>query len=177
MPQEIERKFLIIKRTSEYATKWLYQLYPSITSLKINVITHGKLIRQGYMSIETGMKLAREIGIDVDFVPEEARIRDKAGELLFTLKGPGNISRNEIECRISKDLHKKYWPCTKGMRIEKVRLEIPFERHILVIDVYADRELILAEVETSTIEEAIELKPLGLEVTNDPRYKNRNLAK
>jgi|GEM_PF-2498941 len=45
------------------------------------------------------------------------------------------------------------------------------------IDVYTDRELIVAEIEVPTIEIANSLIPLGKDVSEDSNYKNKNLAK
>jgi len=177
MSQEIERKYLIKKGNSEYATEALYRLYPSVAILKENALKNGDPIRQGYMPIKKGMDLASRMGLTVDFRVEEARLRDKAGKFYFTLKSKGDISRNEIECEIAKDLFNEYWPSTKGKRVEKVRLRRSYQGYTLEIDVFTDRNLILAEIEAPTINEARGLCSVGLDVTTHKEYKNKNLAK
>jgi len=177
MPLEIERKYLIKEGKSEYATEAFYRLYPSIDIIEKNVLKNGDIIRQGYLPIKKGMELAERIGLLVDFIVDEARLRDKAGILFFTLKGKGDASRDEIEHQIAKDLFNEYWPSTRGKRVEKVRLSEPYHGYILEIDVFTDRILILAEIEAPTINEVTELKSVGFDVTTDKKYKNKNLAK
>ena len=177
IPQEIERKYLIREDSLEYPTKALYRLYSSTESLKEKVLVNGETIQQGYMPIEKGIQLASRLGIKVDFEVKEARLRFRAGKSHFTLKGEGDVSRREIEHRITKDLFDEYWPSTDGKRVEKTRLKSPFEEYVLEIDVYTDRDLIIAEVEVPTITHAENLDPIGLDVTANKRYKNKNLAK
>lgn len=179
MAREIEKKYLIRENGVEHITETFLQLYSSVDSLKDDALTSGKTIRQGYMSIEKGKKLAaQKLGIDVDFNPGKARLRENVGAFYFTLKGKGGISRNEIESEVSHELFEMYWPDTEGKRVEKVRLEAPYEGYVLEIDVYTDdRDLIVAEVELPTIKAAERLKPVGLDITDNKDYKNRNLAK
>ena len=54
---------------------------------------------------------------------------------------------------------------------------MPFEGHTAEIDVYTNRDLIVAEVEVPTLKDAEKLSPLGKDVTTDKKYKNRSLAK
>ena len=49
--------------------------------------------------------------------------------------------------------------------------------HIIEIDVYTDRDLIVAEVEVGKVEELKEILAIGRDISDDPGYKNRNLAK
>ena len=178
MAQEIERKYLIREDGIDYVTEVFSELYSSVQSVKEDVLAHGETIQQGYMPIERAKELADKLGIDVDFSPEEARLRDKDGKLSFTLKGKASISRNELEFEISPELFREYWPCTQGKRLEKVRLEKAYEGHTLEIDVYTDnRDLIVAEVEVATIEAAERLKRFGFDVTNKKQYRNENLGK
>ncbi len=64
--------------------------------------------------------------------------------------------------------------------IEKIRWCIPFEAHVLEIDVFSfwkDRALL--EIELTAEEEAFQIPPSIVvlrEVTNDPRYLNTSLA-
>jgi CYTH domain-containing protein len=177
LTKEIEVKYLIKEGNSEYATQTLYSLYPSVASLKTKVLSNGRKIRQGYLPLVKGLKLAHILGIFLNFKPKEARLRDDAGKFLFTLKGEGSLSRNELETRISKDLFNGFWQYTKGKRIHKVRLEIPYEGYTLQLDVYVDQDLIVGEIEIPSPEVLKNIDPLGLDVTNLEKYKNQNLAK
>ncbi len=172
MPQEIEKKYLLWEDGIDYSTEALLKLYSSIQDLRDEVLNKGEPIRQGYMQIHAGEKLGESIGLKHDFQPDEARLRDKAGQFHFTLKGEGGLSRNESEEEISKKIFGEFWPQTKGRRIEKIRLEKPYDKHTLEIDVYTDRDLILAEIEVPTVEDAQRLVPLGKDVSEDERYKN-----
>lgn len=177
MVKEIEKKYLIKEEGHEYAKEELFRFCSSIESLAESVLAHGKPIRQGYMPIKKGISLAQELGLEVDFPIEEARLRKTAGDFYLTLKSTGDISRDELELGIAERVFNAYWPYTKGRRVEKVRLGLSYENHTLEIDVYTDRDLIIAEVETSTVIEAEELRRIGLDVTAIEKYKNKSLAK
>lgn len=180
---EIEKKYLIRESGLEYATNALLRIYSSVDQLKRDILARGFHIKQGYIPLSKGFELADILGIDIDFNPVEARLRQvtsqrENGVAYFTLKGEGDISRNEVEAELPIELFNKYWQITAGKRIEKVRLKKPFEGYTLEIDVYTDgRDLIVAEVEVPSIEIASKLTPIGLDVTNNPKYKNKNLAK
>lgn len=177
MGSEIERKFLLHENDKDFATKNLSEICFSMKDLKGKVLKEGTKIQQGYLPIEKGMDLANKLGLHVTFSPSEARLRNKGGKLYFTIKGEGGIVRDELETGINKKLFQQYWPATQGKRIEKVRLKTPYEGKIAEIDVYLDRKLIVAEVEVPSIEEAEKLKAIGKDITKDPHYKNKNLAK
>ncbi len=177
MTQEIERKYLIWESGTNYFTEALSIMYPSIDALKDDVTNNGAPIRQGYLSLTTGRELSDLVGMNVDFIPSEARLRDKKKKFYFTIKGSGGLERNELEVEIEREIFYQYWPQTKGQRVEKIRLSRPFDGHTLEIDVYTDRDLIVAEIEVPTLEEAEKLEILGKDVTTDKRYKNKNLAK
>jgi CYTH domain-containing protein len=177
MAQEIEKKYLIQEKGKEYLAPALFFLYPSIQALKEDVFQNGKLIRQGYLLFGSGLELSNKIGMHVDFAPNEFRLRDKSGALSFTIKGRGELSRNELESEIKRNIFDKYWSRTEGKRVEKVRLDKPFEGHTAEIDVYTDRDLIVAEVEFPTLQDAEIISSMGKDITNDKKYKNKNLAK
>jgi CYTH domain-containing protein len=177
LPKETERKFLIKEDGHLYAREGLYRFCSSIESLVKRVLVNGKPIRQGYMPLRRGMSLARKLGLETNSRVGEARIREKAGRFYFTLKSAGDLSRDETEQEISGKAFNEYWQYTEGRRVVKTRLELPYEDHTVEVDLYTDRDLILAEVETRTIAEAENLIPIGLDVTAVKKYKNKNLAK
>jgi len=175
--KEIEKKYLIRENGSDYATDILFQMYSSVQAVAASVLMKGKPIHQGYLALDSGLELSDILKLNPDFEPSEARLRDKCGEMFFTLKGNGGLSRNELAVEINKSVFDKYWPETKGKRVQKIRLAVPFEGHTLEIDLYTDRDLIVAEVEVPTAKDAQRLSPLGKDITNDKTYKNKNLAK
>lgn len=181
MGKEIEKKYLLWENGIDYTTPALKQIYQTIEDLKRNITEKGQKIKQGYLPIETGEEICDKIGITVDFTPKEARLRDKAGNYYFTMKGEGEIERNELDEAITKEVFETYWPKTKGKRVEKIRLTQPYKtndlEHKLEIDMYTDRDLIVAEIEAKTKEETEKIPKLGKDVTEDQRYKNKNLTK
>jgi len=174
---EIEKKFLIFENGINYSTDVITVLFSSIDELKNNALSIGKKIEQGYLPIEEGLQLAGILKLEFGFKPFEARLRNKNGVHYFTLKGEGNLSRNEIEEKISETLFNKYWPLTLYRRVEKVRFEKKYIEYNYEIDVYTDRDLIVGEIEIPKIEDVIKIPPLGKDITEDKRYKNKNLAK
>ena len=177
MGKEIEKKFLFKEDGINYVTPPFYSLYNSLNNLEKQVRENGSPIFQGYLPIEKGMELAKELDIKINFEPTEIRLRDKAEKFYVTIKGNGDVCRNEVEKGIEKIIFDKYWDLTLGKRVEKIRLEKPYNNFKIEIDVYTDRNLILAEIEVPSIEIADALIPLGKDVTSNPQYKNRNLAK
>jgi CYTH domain-containing protein len=111
----------------------------------------------------------------------EERVRKANEEYFHTIKSVGTLSREEREERISKSDFEFLWPLTERRRIKKTRYKIPGQDFTIEVDVYrGDLEgLIIAEVEFTSLEGAEEFQPLpwfGIEVTEDKRYKNFNLA-
>lgn len=174
---EHERKFLIKQDDQISPTPHLIELYPSVDDLIEDVINNGVRIRQGYLPIETGISLAKGLNMRPDFNIAEARLRDKDGVYIFTIKGDGDQTRGELEREIRSDVFDSYWPATEGKRVEKIRLKKPYGNLQIEIDVYTDgRELVVAEVEAEP-EILQDLLPLGIDVTSDKKYKNKNLAR
>ena len=72
-------------------------------------------------------------------------------------------------------------PLTEGKRIEKIRYEIEYETSLIELDIYRGslEKLITAEVEFKTESESTKFQTpswFGREITDDKRYKNKNLA-
>lgn len=178
MPQEIEKKFLLSEGEVNYSlANALVQIYPSIEALRKDVLANGEQIHQGYLDSGTGLSLLKRMGLYVDFKPAEARLRNKAGKLTFTVKSAGGTSRGEMETEIPQELFDEYWSWTSGDRVEKVRLSKPYGNHVIEIDVYTNRDLVVAEVEVRKAEELKEILAIGRDISDNPDYKNRKLAK
>lgn len=132
-----------------------------------------KHIRQGYIAI----------GAD----GSEVRVRcfdDERFEL--TTKSPGMIARDEQTVKLSKEMFEDLWHQTVGRRVVKTRYYIPLDRNTIELDVYEEhlKGLITAEVEfdgrpTEAMVRATTFEPpkwFGKNISEDPRYKNRNLV-
>ena len=146
---EIERKFLVA------------ELPPELGSLE------GTLIQQGYVKVA-----------DNDF---ELRLRQKNDCFYQTIKRGSGLVREEYEIEITREQFESLWPLTVDRRIQKVRYKLPLENHVCELDVFDDslKGLQLVEVEFESVEQSGNFKPpawFGDEVTEDGRYKNKQLA-
>ena len=109
----------------------------------------------------------------------EVRLRQKADQFFQTVKLGEGVQRTEVEIALSREQFETLWPLTEGMRVEKVRYEIPLGALTIELDVYEGGELVVAEVEFETISESQSFVPpewFGRDVTEDARYRNANLA-
>lgn len=147
MAEEIERKFLVCNDS------WR----PGV---------RGTLFRQGYLSTD----------------PERTvRVRLEGERGVLTIKGlTRGISRAEFEYSIPAAEAAVLLDslCLQPL-IEKTRYRIEHAGQLWEIDEFAgdNAGLVLAEVELTCEEEAVELPPwAGAEVSTDPRYFNANLV-
>ena len=120
------------------------------------------------------------VAIDPDST--EVRVRRADAEAVMTVKqGAGGI-RAEEEFAIPPDRFERLWPLTAGRRVQKRRHLIPGPDGLTFeLDVYGgDLEgLKVVEVEFPDEQAAQSFAApawFGREVTDDPRYKNQQLA-
>jgi adenylate cyclase len=148
MGTEVERKFL------------LSGLPPEVEPAP------GSQFRQGYLALEGKTE------VRVRLEPELARLTIKHGD--------GRV-RLEEEIELDERQAEALWPLTEGRRLEKVRRRVELDGRLLEVDEYGGdlAGLVVAEVEFPDDAAAVQWSPpswLGREVTDDPGYKNRNLA-
>ncbi|MGD8467060.1 MAG: CYTH domain-containing protein [Desulfobacterales bacterium] len=127
----------------------------------------GITIRQGYVDID-----------DNDF---ELRLRQKDDLFYQTVKQGSGLVRQEYEIELTRDQFKSLWPLTENRRINKVRYNLSIGDVICELDIFGEalKGLQLVEVEFDTLEKSSAFIPpdwFGNEVTEDRRYKNRQLA-
>lgn len=97
----------------------------------------------------------------------------------ITYKSGGELIREELESTINKNTFENLKPKAKSC-IKKTRYYVPVGKYFLEIDEYNDLDLITVEVEFIDEKCANSFNPpewFGKEVTNDERYKNKNLAR
>ena len=175
--KEIEKKYLIRENGETHLTGEFLWLFPSVDALICEAKAKGERIIQGYLPMACAKALSIEANFEVDFRPWEARLRQIGKTFYFTLKGQGGLTRNEGETKVSKRFFKKYWKLTVGNRIEKMRLKVKDGNNTAEFDVYLDRDLIVAEIEFPSEKAARRALALGLDITEEEKYKNRNLAR
>jgi CYTH domain-containing protein len=176
--KEIEVKYLLWEKGSDYSNSNLKKLYPSVKALDSIIRSEGIIIHQGYLPLKKGLKIAKTLDLKFDFEPTIARLRDKAGKFYFALKGEGGIERDELEPEIPEYIFGKYWHLTQGKRVKKLRLEMPYDFYKYEFDLYVDRrDLKVAEVEVTDKSLIKRIMPLGKDVSFESSYKNSYLAK
>ena len=125
-------------------------------------------ISQGYLTV----------GDDV-----EVRVRRRGERTTLTIKQGLGRARREEEITIDSGRFARLWALTEGRRVEKLRYAIPAGDGLTIeLDRYAGglEGLATAEVEFGSEEQADTFEPphwFGPEVTEDPRYKNQQLAR
>ena len=95
--------------------------------------------------------------------------------------GPAE-ARVEVEEATTPELFGAMWELTRSARIRKDRYVVSHGAHTWEIDVFLDRELVLAEVELGDVNESVTLPPwlapyLERDVTGEPGYYNAVLAR
>ncbi|MGM0442654.1 MAG: CYTH domain-containing protein [Fibrobacterota bacterium] len=123
-------------------------------------------ISQGYLAVEDD---------------REVRLRRWNDSLILTVKAGMYLVRREKEIFLDPQQFHALWPLTEGRRIEKIRYRIPHGDLWIELDVYSGHlsGFYSAEVEFASKAESVRFIPpfwFGREVTQDERFKNRNLC-
>lgn len=112
------------------------------------------------------------------------REKSDAGSVRYfrTIKSGRGVERTELEDETDQKLFDHLWALTEGKRVRKRRYVIPNGRDNWEIDEFLDRPLVLAELELDHADTPVAipdwLKPvLVREVTDEPSYTNRSLAR
>jgi adenylate cyclase len=111
----------------------------------------------------------------------ETRVRRRGAQCSLTVKSGTGMVRAETEITITSEQFERLWPATAGARVEKERHTLDVDGRVIELDVYggALRGLMVAEVEFDDPWGATAFVApywFGLEVTDDPAYKNQRLA-
>jgi CHAD domain-containing protein/CYTH domain-containing protein len=136
-------------------------------------------------------ELARRPFIDVEqgWIPgarlqERLRRTRRRNTVAFTrcIKLGSGLVRTELEEPTTEAVFRRLWPLTRGLRVLKRRYRVPQDGLVWEIDRFVDRDLVLAEVELPAVDVEPRLpdwlaRCVVREVTGDPDYVNRNLAR
>ncbi len=153
--REVERKFLV--RRVDWSN-------PEIDRKRVRQIVQGYVFVSG----------------------EELRVRQEGERYTMTMKSDGTLSREEWETEIPSWVFHTAMAHTGTACLEKVRYTVDGKECVLMIDVYGGRHtgLVVLEVEfrgDHSEEDAMRFvvpqwAAVEREVTEDKRYKNKNLA-
>jgi adenylate cyclase len=150
MPVEIERKFLV------KSDAWR------------PLARASEELCQGYLSPH-----------DKD-AKAEVRVRRAGLRGFITIKGKGGMSRAEFEYEIpSTHADVLLKELCRPSLIEKTRHEVEHAGMVWQVDEFRGDHLglVLAEIELTSVDQAVELPDwIGQDVTDDPTYRNANLA-
>ncbi len=148
---EIERKFLLETAQLSYIKEQA---------------TVSKSIKQSYLAIDK---------------QREVRLRQLDGnEIFLTVKSSGKLSREEIEIELTEEQSEAMLGLLEDEPVEKTRYQLQTGEQLIEVDEYRGklRGLLVAEVEFVSERQANEFIPpswFGKEVTDDSRFKNKNL--
>ena len=144
----------------------------------------GVEIERKFLVLDTAMLTGRR-GVRMRQVylargPATVRVRIAGEQAWLTVKGPTHgIARAEFEYRIPLSDAHELEQLADTAPVDKTRYDIAVGGHVIEVDVFhgANAPLIVAEIELQRVDEPF-ITPdwLGMEVTDDPRYRNSCLA-
>jgi CYTH domain-containing protein len=176
---EIEKKWLLVENNLNYFTSYTIDILKSknenITedSIYDYVKKNGEYIEQYYITskeLRDAISFNFEIPIEED---SEIRLRFRNKKCFLTIKKGNGYERIEINHEI--DYHQAIFFKQKDNVVKKYRLVIPYEERKFEFDAYANMKLLICECEVESVKELDDLPVLGVDVTNDVKYKNINL--
>lgn len=121
-------------------------------------------------------------GINVRERVRRQTSRSGATRYFRTIKMGAGVERLELEDETDERTFNQMWPLTEGRRVRKRRHLVRHGEDLWEIDEFLDRPLVLAELELDRADESIAMPDwlqavLEREVTDDPSYTNRSLAR
>lgn len=180
---EIEKKFVLLTKEEDHTKK------KNAPQVYDEALREGVIIEQGYIKdIPQAATVLQELGIDLsDFKPNTIRIR-RFGEgykekkisktrYVLTLKDKKETKKREAEFKLSRAQFDKYWPMTEGSRLTKRRMKKTIRGFVFEIDAFVDRYLLLMECEVTTEEDLEKVPKMGMDVTNDKQWSNKQLSR
>ena len=110
------------------------------------------------------------------------RLRDADGErYVRTIKLGKGMVRQEFEEETTREIFDALWMVTAGRRLQKRRHFVPAGALTWEVDMFTDRELVLAELEIPAVDFKVDIPPwlepyVVREVTDERKYRNASLA-
>jgi CYTH domain-containing protein len=174
---EIEAKLLIFENGQSFLDPAALRLLGTVDEIREGVRRNGSLIEQGYFADGDFPPVWAGLDLPEPFPAKEIRLRTVNGYPVLTAKGEGGLVRKEYEIPVSTAYFERFWPLTEGRRVRKRRWTTQTALGLLEIDDYADRDLLVAELNFPDEASYTRMQKIGKDVTNDPKFKNRNLAR
>ena len=111
----------------------------------------------------------------------ETRIRKRDNKYYLTIKGEGDVVREETEKEVSEKEGKELFSQVESKLIEKTRYLINIGRYIAELDIYKNHleGLVVVEVEFETEADANNFVPplwFGEDISKNKEYRNKVLA-
>ncbi|SEQ34103.1 CYTH domain-containing protein [Lachnospiraceae bacterium RM5] len=143
----------------EIERKFLIKKLPDLTSYDYLII------EQGYLNTDPVI-----------------RVRKQNNKYVLTYKTSGLLSREEYNLNLNKESYDHLIKKSDGNIITKYRYLIPYEGHMIELDIFKNtfEGLIIAEVEFDSIAEADSFTPpdwFGEDVTYLTKYHNSTMSK
>lgn len=169
---EIEKRFLLLTVEEDTSKS------KNATTIYNEVLEKGTPIKQGYIhDVQKAKEVLDEMGIELEFKPNTIRLRQYGKDYILTLKDRKETKKREAEWELDSKTFKKYWPLTKGARVEKKRLEKKIKGHLVEIDAFTDRFLLIAEIEVKEEVDLDKCPKLGLDITGNKQWTNKSLSR
>ncbi len=110
------------------------------------------------------------------------RIRKKNDTYILTYKGPGLMTREEVEFPLTEEAYNQLLTKTEGNIITKTRYKLPDDNYTIELDIFSGifEGLYLAEVEFPTEDAALSYQPpewFGPDVSTENTFHNSTLSK
>lgn len=116
----------------------------------------------------------------ISFTPE-TRIRKRDNKYYLTIKGEGDVVREETEKEVTEKEGKELFSQVESKLIEKTRYLINIGKYIAELDIYKSHleGLVVVEVEFETEADANNFAPplwFGEDISKNKEYRNKVLA-
>lgn len=111
----------------------------------------------------------------------ETRVRKRDNKYYLTIKGEGDVVREETEKEVSEKEGKELFSQVESKLIEKTRYLINIGKYIAELDIYKNHleGLVVVEVEFETEADANNFVPptwFGEDISKNKEYRNKVLA-
>jgi adenylate cyclase len=190
--KEIERKFLVIRPDWKNDVSASHRIVQGYVDPTKKIATEPGLILIDGSKINVPIEWNEQIRAASSETAEGTiplgkgrwalRLRRKSERTIITLKGPGNVARDEWEADVDAESAAVLDEAAAGRIVEKVRHLIPVRKTdalVFEVDAFEGNHfgLVLAEIELPEPDHPFERPAwLGREVTFDPAYANAELA-